>query len=117
MACGRAACERRAAREASPRPTLYNSLGCQPRRCGLCSSRPLKRLIDNADEQEAITRDRKENERREIEGLREAVSCAAVLEEAGFAVDAKESTRRAVKFRRSSEIVIVTHEGRGWFDP
>ncbi|WP_245449906.1 DUF3991 and TOPRIM domain-containing protein [Rhizobium leguminosarum] len=40
-----------------------------------------------------------------------------MLEEAGFAVDAKESTRRAVKFRRSSEIVIVTHEGRGWFDP
>ncbi|KQW26451.1 hypothetical protein ASE36_20290 [Rhizobium sp. Root274] len=56
-------------------------------------------------------------ERREIEVLRDKVSCAAVLEEAGFAVDAKESTRRAVKFRRGGEIVIVTHEGRGWFDP
>ncbi|MBP2449865.1 DUF3991 and toprim domain-containing protein [Rhizobium leguminosarum] len=29
----------------------------------------------------------------------------------------KESTRRAVKYRRSAEIIIVTHEGRGWFDP
>ncbi|AVA24404.1 DUF3991 and toprim domain-containing protein [Rhizobium sp. NXC24] len=56
-------------------------------------------------------------ERREIEALRDAVSCAAVLEQAGFAIDAKESTRRAVKFRRSAGIIIVTHEGRGWFDP
>ncbi|MBB3302252.1 hypothetical protein FHT72_005901 [Rhizobium sp. BK077] len=55
--------------------------------------------------------------RREIEGLRERVSCAAVLEHAGFAIDAKESTRRAVKFRRGGEIIIVTCEGRGWFDP
>ncbi|RWX23847.1 DUF3991 domain-containing protein [Rhizobium leguminosarum] len=55
--------------------------------------------------------------REEIEKLREAVSCAAVLEQAGFAVDVKESTRRAVKFRRGAEIIIVTHEGRGWFDP
>ncbi|ABC93001.1 UNVERIFIED_ORG: hypothetical protein GGE64_006266 [Rhizobium etli] len=55
--------------------------------------------------------------RREIEALRELVSCAAVLEHAGFAIDAKESTRRAVKFRRGGEIVIVTYEGRGWFDP
>ncbi|WP_260684810.1 DUF3991 and toprim domain-containing protein [Rhizobium laguerreae] len=55
--------------------------------------------------------------RRDIETLRERVSCAAVLERAGFAIDIKESTRRAVKFRRSGEIIIVTHEGRGWFDP
>jgi len=55
--------------------------------------------------------------REEIEKLREAVSCAVVLEQAGFAVDTKESTRRAVKFRRGAEIIIVTHEGRGWFDP
>ncbi|WP_174054245.1 DUF3991 and toprim domain-containing protein [Rhizobium rhizogenes] len=56
-------------------------------------------------------------DREEIEALRDQVSCAAVLEQAGFAIDAKESTRRAVKFRRGSEIIIVTHEGRGWFDP
>ncbi|MGV1963919.1 DUF3991 and toprim domain-containing protein [Rhizobium rhizogenes] len=55
--------------------------------------------------------------RKDIEALRDQVSCAAVLEHAGFAIDAKESTRRAVKFRRGSEIIIVTHEGRGWFDP
>ncbi|MBN9056666.1 MAG: hypothetical protein J0H80_23535, partial [Rhizobiales bacterium] len=56
-------------------------------------------------------------DRREIEALRERVKCAAVLEQTGFAIDMKESTRRAVKFRRGSEIVIVTHEGRGWCDP
>jgi len=55
--------------------------------------------------------------REEVEKIREAVSCAAVLEQAGFAVDMKESTRRAVKFRKGAEIIIVTHEGRGWFDP
>lgn len=55
--------------------------------------------------------------RREIEALREKVSCAAVLKHAGFAIDAKESTRRAIKLRRGGEIIIVTHEGRGWFDP
>ncbi|MDL2403138.1 DUF3991 and TOPRIM domain-containing protein [Rhizobium mayense] len=56
-------------------------------------------------------------DRGEIEALREKVSCAAVLEQTGFAIDVKESTRRAVKFRRRGEIIIVTHEGRGWFDP
>lgn len=55
--------------------------------------------------------------REAIERLREEVGCAAVLEQAGFAIDRTESTRRAVKFRRGGEIVIVTHEGRGWFDP
>lgn len=56
-------------------------------------------------------------ERQELEDLRVRVSCAAVLEQAGFAVDVKESTRKAIKYRRSAEIVIVIHEGRGWFDP
>ncbi|MCV9947577.1 hypothetical protein [Rhizobium sp. BT-175] len=55
--------------------------------------------------------------RRKIEALRDQVSCAAVLEQAGFAIDVKESTRRAIKCRRGREIIIVTHEGRGWFDP
>ncbi|GGB11021.1 hypothetical protein GCM10011491_43710 [Brucella endophytica] len=32
-------------------------------------------------------------------------------------VDLKQSTRKAVKFRRGDEIIIVIHEGRGWFDP
>ncbi len=56
-------------------------------------------------------------QRKSIEELREKVGCNAVLENAGFAIDLKESTRRAVKFRRGAEIIIVTHEGRGWFDP
>lgn len=43
--------------------------------------------------------------------------CAAVLEQAGFAIDLKESTRKAVKYRRAGAIIIVIHEGRGWFDP
>lgn len=55
--------------------------------------------------------------REDIENLKTQVGCAAVLESAGFALDAKESTRRAAKFRRGSDIIIVTHEGRGWFDP
>ncbi|MBY3060307.1 DUF3991 domain-containing protein [Rhizobium leguminosarum] len=57
-------------------------------------------------------------EKHEIENLREKVTCAIVLEAAGWKVDLKESTRRAVKFRRGDgEIIIVIHEGRGWFDP
>ncbi|NJO54890.1 MAG: DUF3991 domain-containing protein [Bacteroidales bacterium] len=52
-----------------------------------------------------------------VEDLKERVSCAAVLERAGFAIDLKESTRRAIKHRRGDNIIIVIHEGRGWFDP
>ncbi len=56
-------------------------------------------------------------EKHQIEDLRGRVTCAVVLEAAGFALDPRESTRRALKYRRAAEIVIVTHEGRGWFDP
>lgn len=56
-------------------------------------------------------------EKADIEGLRERVTCGAVLETGGFAVDLKESTRKAVKFRRGDDIVIVIHDGKGWFDP
>lgn len=56
-------------------------------------------------------------DKREIEELREKVGCGALLEKDGWKVDIKESTRRAIKYRRDSNIVIVTHEGRGWFDP
>lgn len=52
-----------------------------------------------------------------MEALRAKVSCEAVLEKAGFEIDLKESTRRAVKYRLGSRIIIVTHGGRGWFDP
>ncbi|CRK76705.1 hypothetical protein NIG5292_02770 [Nereida ignava] len=46
-------------------------------------------------------------EKSDVEELRSGVPCAAVLERAGFAVDRKESTKRAVKFRRGDEIIIV----------
>ena len=60
---------------------------------------------------------RRHMDKREIEELREKVGCAALLEEDGWKVDVKESTRRAIKYRRDSRIVIVIHDGRGWFDP
>lgn len=56
-------------------------------------------------------------EKSEIEELRGRVGCAALLEDDGWKVDVKESTRRAVKWRRDAKIVIVIHSGRGWFDP
>ncbi|KIQ05631.1 hypothetical protein RU07_01455 [Agrobacterium tumefaciens] len=55
--------------------------------------------------------------RSDIEEIRERVGCGAVLETSGFAIDVKESTCRALKYRRGGEIVIVTHGGQGWFDP
>lgn len=55
--------------------------------------------------------------REDLEALRAKVSCEALLERAGYEIDLKESTRRAVKFRRGGNIVIATHDGRGWFDP
>ncbi len=59
----------------------------------------------------------KDMEKHEIEELRVKVGCAALLEADGWKVDVKESTRRAVKYRRDAKIVIVIHDGRGWFDP
>lgn len=56
-------------------------------------------------------------EKADLEELRGKVNCSAVLETAGFAVDLKESTRRAVKYRRGGDIIIVIHGGKGWFDP
>ena len=51
-------------------------------------------------------------DKREIEELREKVGCAALPETDGWKVDAKESTRRAIKYRRDGNIIIVIHEGR-----
>ncbi|QPC95917.1 DUF3991 domain-containing protein [Mesorhizobium sp. INR15] len=55
-------------------------------------------------------------EKNEVEELRGRVQCAAVLEKAGFAIDLKESTRKAVKYRRGEDMIIVIHDGKGWFD-
>ncbi|TXR49495.1 DUF3991 and TOPRIM domain-containing protein [Phyllobacterium endophyticum] len=56
-------------------------------------------------------------QREDIEHLRQKVPCAAILEEAAFVIDPKESTRGATKYRRGDGIIIVIHQGRGWFDP
>lgn len=56
-------------------------------------------------------------EKADLGELRAKVSCSAVLETAGFALDLKESTRKAMKYRREAEIIIVIHDGQGWFNP
>lgn len=56
-------------------------------------------------------------EKADIEDLRGRVACGAVLESGGFSVDLKESTRKAVKYRRGDDIIIAIHDGKGWFDP
>ena len=56
----------------------------------------------------------------DIERLKAAVTCAALLERLapGWQLDRAESTRRSLKYRRGEgEIVIVNHDGRGWWDP
>lgn len=53
----------------------------------------------------------------DLEELRAKVPCSVVLEQAGFVIDLKESTRKAMKYRRGAEIVIAIHDGMGWFDP
>ena len=56
----------------------------------------------------------------EIERLKASVNCAALLERLPpvWRLDRAESTRRSLKYRRGAgEIVIVNHDGRGWWDP
>ena len=56
----------------------------------------------------------------EIEWLKSEVTCAMLLERLPpvWQLDSAESTRRSLKYRRGEgEIVIVNHDGRGWWDP
>ncbi len=56
----------------------------------------------------------------EIERLKAGVSCAAMLERLPpvWRLDRAESTRGSLKYRRGQgEILIVNHDGRGWWDP
>jgi hypothetical protein len=54
----------------------------------------------------------------EIEQLRRQLDCRAVLECAGWALDKRQSSVNAAKYRGGqAQIVIVTHQGQGWFDP
>ena len=56
----------------------------------------------------------------EIEQLKAGVSCAVLLERLPpvWQLDRAESTRRSLKYRRGAgEILIVNHDGHGWWDP
>ncbi len=55
----------------------------------------------------------------ELDLIRNQVSCAALLERTSppWQLDRRGSTRRALKYRCGPEIVIVNHDGRGWWDP
>jgi hypothetical protein len=56
----------------------------------------------------------------EIEWLKAGVSCAALLERLPpvWQLDRAESTRHSLKYRRGeAEILIVNHDGHGWWDP
>lgn len=50
--------------------------------------------------------------------IKAKVSCSSLLESDGWKVDLRESTSKSIKYRRGEgEIIIVIHQGRGWFDP
>lgn len=56
----------------------------------------------------------------EINELRNKVHCGVVLERTPppWKLDRKESTKLSLKYRRGKgEILIVSHAGRGWWDP
>ena len=56
----------------------------------------------------------------EIEDLRDKVHCAVVLEHTPppWKLDRRESTKLSLKYRRGKgEILIVSHRGKGWWDP
>jgi hypothetical protein len=56
----------------------------------------------------------------EIEWLKAGVSCAALLERLPpvWRLDRAESSRCSLKYRRGTgEILIVNHDGHGWWDP
>jgi len=55
----------------------------------------------------------------ELALFRQTVNCAAVLERlvGGWKLDVRQSTKRALKYRRGpGEIIIVNHDGHGWWD-
>lgn len=56
----------------------------------------------------------------EVQRLRDGTHCGAILEKLsdGWKLDRRESTRNALKYRRGpGEILIISHGGRGWWDP
>ena len=56
----------------------------------------------------------------ELDRLKAEVSCAVLLERSQppWLLDKRESTRDCLKYRRGNgEVLIVNHQGRGWWDP
>ena len=52
----------------------------------------------------------------ELERMKAGVSCALLLERHAYRLDKGESTKASLKYRRGKgEIVIVNHQGRGWW--
>jgi len=62
-----------------------------------------------------------EAQRDELQAFRDSIDCSTVLEKAGFRLDREATAQRSarnLKFRRGDgEIVIVNHEGKGWWSP
>ena len=57
---------------------------------------------------------------KDVEWLKANVSCAVLLEQLPpvWRLDRTESSRASLKYRRGEgEILIVNHDGRGWWDP
>lgn len=56
----------------------------------------------------------------ELDELRARVDCRVLLENDGWSLDGRSSTRKSTKYYKHEgkhkRIIIVTHEGRGWFD-
>ena len=54
----------------------------------------------------------------EIDQLKAVVRCEVLLERNGWKLDVQESTKKNPKYRRGAgEIIIVNHDGQGWWDP
>jgi len=54
----------------------------------------------------------------ELQKFRDEISCIVVLEQAGYRFVRSESSARHMRFRRvKGESIIVTHGGKGWWDP
>jgi hypothetical protein len=60
------------------------------------------------------------NDHVELARLRTDVNCAVLLERSAlpWRLDPQQSTQKCLKYRRGAgEILLITHDGRGWWDP
>ena len=117
-----AACARRAARDAAVQPPPQAAAPLLPSvfaASGLRTAGDGEGRAGGSPRHSGQTRRSTMTEDAELDVFRQAVSCAAVLETmtGGWRLDKRESTRRALKSRRGAgEIVLVNHDGRGWWD-